>query len=149
MTADQILYRAAADGTRRRVLGMTHLNKFTPVQTGGYLLLELTVPPGCGSPLHMHEEDAECFHMLEGELAFTDGMAERVARSGESCFLPPRLTHGFVNRGATTARALVVLTPGVSAQGFFDDLDQLADAPGMPDPVRVATLAAQHRISCG
>lgn len=146
---EQLLFRGRNEGAVRRVLGMTHVNKLLPVESGGYLLLEVTVPPGRGAPLHLHEIDAECFYMLQGELTITDGDSERIAQAGDCCYLPARRAHAFANRGAVPARALVIATPGRAAETFFDELDGLADAPGSPDPSLVVAIAGRHALSFG
>lgn len=148
MAVEKVVFRKREEGAVRRVLGMTHVNRLLPVECG-YLLLELTVPPGCGTPLHVHEVDAESFYMLEGELTFMDEGSGRVARAGDCCHLPARRAHGFINRGAVPVRALVMVTPGRAAACFFDELDRLADVPGMPDPAMVAAIAGRHAVEIG
>lgn len=149
MAVEQMLFRNREQGALRRVLGMTHVNKVLAGESGSYLLVELTVPPGCGAPLHTHEVDAECFYMLEGELVFSDGASERTAVAGDCCYLPPRRAHGFMNHGGQPARALVIATPGHAAQAFFDDLDRLADAPQAPQLEELAALAGKHALRLG
>lgn len=145
MAAEQVLFRGGNAGAVHRVLGMTHVNKLLPAESG-YLLIEVTVPPGCGAPMHEHDVDTECFYMLEGELAFSGGDGEFVARAGDCCYLPARRAHAFANRGTVPARAVVITTPGHAAHSLFDELDRLAGVSGTPDPSAVVAIAGRHAL---
>jgi uncharacterized cupin superfamily protein len=144
MTTNHPLFRSPDCAPVRRVLGMQHRNLMLP-QEGGYLLLEASIPPGFGSPLHVHERDSECIHVLAGELVMMDEMGERTVRPGDTCLLPAGQAHGFINRGSETARALVIATPGEAAHQFFDELDQLA-ATGPVDVQDVCEAARRHAL---
>jgi uncharacterized cupin superfamily protein len=39
---------------------------------GKYALWEAILPPGGGPPSHVHSRDEEGFHVLEGEITFTE-----------------------------------------------------------------------------
>lgn len=107
------------------VLGMKHVYKATAAQTGGTLsVFETEVPSGCGAPLHRHERDSELFYVLEGELTFVSGAGQRVCRAGDSVYLAAGSEHAFRNAAATPARALVVVSPGREAEGFFGAVDR-------------------------
>lgn len=140
------LFRPAGGGLQRRVLGMRHDERLRPDETGGaFLLFELTVPPGLGAPPHRHGEDAEAFYLLAGRLTFDDGEGSRTAGPGDVCFLPAGGVHAFRNDGPDSARALVVVSPGRAAAGFFAAVDALADADASPEAV--ARLAARHDLT--
>jgi len=141
----QTVFRDQASGQQRQVLGMRHCNKLLPGEAG-YLLLEANIPPGAGSPPHAHEIDAECFYILAGELTVIDQQGERTVRGGDTVFLPPGRTHGFINRGAGDVRALVIVTPGDAAAAFFDAMHQLA-ADGALAESAVLETAGRHGIN--
>jgi quercetin dioxygenase-like cupin family protein len=145
MNARKTLFRSKPEGAVRHILGMIHVNKLLPAEAG-YLLLEVTVPPGCGAPPHVHDIDTECFHVLDGELTFIDDEGERVATAGDTCYLPAGLPHGFVNRSTSPVRALVITTPGQAAERFFDDLHQELAQAGPPELAQVAGIAARHSL---
>ncbi|MCK6454826.1 MAG: cupin domain-containing protein, partial [Alphaproteobacteria bacterium] len=113
MSPPALIHRAATAGTAHNVLGMTHVYKAGPEETGGaFLLFELLVPPGCAAPLHRHENDTECFFVLDGALTFMSPGGARIAGVGETCLLPAGGAHAFRNDGERPARALVVASPG-------------------------------------
>jgi uncharacterized cupin superfamily protein len=66
---------------------------------------------GSGPPqLHVHHQDDEAWHVLEGELEFRFGDGTReVARAGSTVFVPAGVPHTYVC--ADEARYLIVLTP--------------------------------------
>lgn len=140
-------FRPAGTGGIHTVLGMTHVNKATTAETdGAFLLMELTVPPGCGAPMHRHDEDAECFYILEGRLTFAGPDGSRAAGPGDCCLLPAGGDHAFVNDGESSVRALVVVSPGRKSEAFFGTLDAAARAGG-PDLAAVPGIAARHGLT--
>lgn len=110
----------------------------------GVSLIEVTVPPGSGVPLHSHSSP-EAFHMLEGELAFAtirEGRRdELVLRSGDSVAVASRLPHGFSNPGRVAARFLALVDESLLA--FF--LEVGSPAPQTPGPPSADLLAAAQR----
>lgn len=141
------LFRPARSGTPRNVLGIRHLDKVSPKESAGaFLLTEITVPAGCGAPMHRHHVDAECFYLLEGELVFVGPSGSFTAAAGDTCFLPRMGLHGFRNESDRPARALVITSPGRDAEAFFAEIDMVMEA-GDPDPATVTEIAARHRLT--
>jgi mannose-6-phosphate isomerase-like protein (cupin superfamily) len=64
----------------------------------GVSLILVDTPPGRGPSLHRHRYE-EVFVVRGGEVTFTLGDAERVARAGDIVVVPPGTPHGFVNSG--------------------------------------------------
>lgn len=111
-------------GERVRVLGSTHINKVAPEQTGGaFSAIEIVVPPGMGPPMHTHANDCEFFYVLEGEITFEHPGGTLKGRPGDFVFLPNGGHHAFRNDGDIDAKALIVISPGVEAHHFFQELD--------------------------
>jgi mannose-6-phosphate isomerase-like protein (cupin superfamily) len=141
------IFRPAGAGTARNALGTRHVDKVVPAETGGaFLLAEITVPPGCGAPMHRHHVDAECFYVLDGALTFTDPSGSFTATTGDTCFLPAMSAHAFRNDGEIPARVLVFTTPGRDAQRFFAEIDA-AMGRETPDIDIVTEIARRHRIT--
>jgi mannose-6-phosphate isomerase-like protein (cupin superfamily) len=70
---------------------------------------------GSGPPqLHVHHEDDEAWHVLEGSIQFrfADGAAETVG-PGATVFVPAGVAHTYVT--SDDARYLIVLTPQLEA----------------------------------
>ncbi len=115
--------------------------------TGGALdMFELVVPPGARVPAaHHHESWEETVYGLEGEMSWIIAGEETTTGPGGHAFIPRGVVHQFVNRGATTARALSVLTPGVLGPGYFRELAALINA-GQPDPAALGAIMRRHGL---
>jgi len=78
-------------------------------------------------PLHVHEDDAESFYVLEGEITFYLGGRPGVrARAGSFVHLPGGTVHGF-RIESETARYLILTTP---RHGEFYRAISLPSEPG-------------------
>jgi quercetin dioxygenase-like cupin family protein len=81
--------------------------------------IELWFGPGFEVKPHTHDDRADSFYVLEGEVEFTVG--DEVVRAGPGAWLsaPPGARHGFRNAGDGDLRLLNVHTPCV---GFVDSI---------------------------
>jgi quercetin dioxygenase-like cupin family protein len=87
-----------------------------------YMLMEASVPPGAGPPLHSHEHEEEGFYVLEGEMEFhADGESLR-AGPGTFVNLPKGSRHRFTNVGPSPARMLILCAPA-GIEAFFREVD--------------------------
>jgi len=115
-------------------------------QTGGALgLVEQLVPPGFGSPYHIHRNEDESFYVLEGQVRFFTGGQSYVLGAGGFAFLPRGIAHGFRTEGETVSRSLLLATPG----GFVDfvaELSSSAAPAGPPDMGALMAAAARYGI---
>lgn len=118
-------------------------------QTGGaYGLIEHVVPPGAGSPWHVHHAEDETFFIIEGELTFRVGDEPIKAVPDTYLFAPREIPHGFRNDGASDVHMLVMATPAGFEQfvlGLAVPADSGASAV-LPDMERVTAAAAEHQI---
>lgn len=109
--------------------------------SGGMLgLVEMDVPAGDRSPLHVHHAEHEGFYVLEGEVTlFLPG--EEVALGAGDFFLAPRgVPHAYAV-GDRPARWLVTSSPA-HFEGFVRDVA----AAGPLEPPALGALAARHQI---
>src|SRR5260221_3511774 len=79
---------------------------------GQFSLIEGLMPPGGDGGLHLHTNEDESMHLLEGELEVTIGDRKFLLSSGESYFAPRNVPHRIRNRSQTPARSLLLTTPG-------------------------------------
>jgi len=120
-------------------------------QTGGaFGLIEQLAPVGAGSPYHVHRAEEETFYILDGELEFFSEGRRFVGGPGAYVFLPRGIPHGFQVVGASTARFLILTTPG-GFEGFVTEMGEPATALRLPEPTapnmeKLAALAAKYRI---
>jgi len=59
--------------------------------------------------LHVHYEDDEAWHILDGTLTFTFSEGNFDATKGTTVFVPAGVAHSYVVKGS--ARYLIILTP--------------------------------------
>jgi mannose-6-phosphate isomerase-like protein (cupin superfamily) len=111
---------------------------------GGFSLLEADEPPGFGPPLHVHDDAAEAFYVLEGEyLIFLDD-TERLCPPGSFVYIPAGVEHGF-RVGRVPSRKLNIYLPAAMV-GYFEDL-AAAESAGTPlDADALTGLAARHAM---
>lgn len=112
--------------------------------TGGrFSLLEAAEPPGFGPPMHIHEDAAESFYVLEGEyIIFIDGRETRCP-AGSFIHIPAGLIHGF-RVGGVPSKKLNLYTPAAML-GYFDDLSE-ALRRGDVDPEELSAIAGKHSM---
>jgi quercetin dioxygenase-like cupin family protein len=102
-------------------------------------------PEGHSPPLHVHEQEDEIFHLLQGRLSFRVGDELRTLDAGETVLAPKRVPHTFVVESAGGAVCLVI-----TAHGDFERFVRSCARPGgpaAPDPEALAAAAAEHRIA--
>lgn len=61
----------------------------------GLSMLEMRLPHASGPPLHVHHDEDEVFHVLEGRVRLQVGDRTRELATGEVGFGPKGLPHGF------------------------------------------------------
>lgn len=102
--------------------------------------LEITVPPGSGTPPHRHRS-FEVFQVIEGEVTFgvfDDGPPRStVAGPGAVVSVPSGAAHNYTNASGREARMLVILERQMI--DFFREIG--ATAPPPPGPPSEAVIA--------
>src|SRR5689334_2039462 len=114
---------------------------------GSLAMFEFTVPVGAKVPLpHLHEHYDETIYGVEGVLTLTvDGKPVPIG-SGESCFIPRGVMHGFNNLGQQDAKALAVVTPALIGPNFFLECAAIVNAGGPPDINKLKVVLAKHGL---
>ena len=135
---------APDEGESMYTLGPYMTVKLSSAATDGlYFLAVEKTPPGVGPALHVHHQQDELFHVLEGHYRFQVGAQRIDAPAGTTAAVPRGTPHAFVNLSDTPSRLLFVLTPGLDAEGFFRALSRLPqDSP--PEPVELARIGAEY-----
>jgi mannose-6-phosphate isomerase-like protein (cupin superfamily) len=118
--------------------------KADEIQTGGVVsVLEAEEPPGFGPPIHVHQDCAEAFYVLEGEyVMYLDGR-EVVCPAGSFIFIPQGARHGF-KVGNAPSRKLNFYFPA-SMIGYFDQLATALQRERVEDD-ELAEIAAAHAM---
>jgi quercetin dioxygenase-like cupin family protein len=118
---------------------------------GEKLEIELELAPDGHVPgAHVHPEQEERFHVLEGEMKFRLGLRRIVAGPGESVVVPAGRVHRFANHGDGVARARVEVVPALDMEQLFETTVELAlegntTRKGMPKPLHLALFVDRFR----
>jgi quercetin dioxygenase-like cupin family protein len=123
----------------------------TAADTDGELLeidLELT-PDGHVPGAHVHPEQEERFHVIEGTMKFKLGLKTIVAGPGETVVVPKGRVHRFANGGDTVAKARVQVVPALKMEELFETTVALAregktTRTGMPRPMHLALFVREY-----
>jgi quercetin dioxygenase-like cupin family protein len=123
----------------------------TAADTGGELLefeLELS-PDGQVPGAHVHPEQEERFHVLEGKMKFRLGMRTIVAGPGDTVVVPAGRAHRFVNGGDGPVRARVEVVPALDMEQLFETAVELAHEgrvtrKGLPKPLHLALFVRRY-----
>ena len=104
-------------------------------------VLEATEPPGFGPPVHVHDDAAEAFYVLEGEYFMDLDGEEHHCPAGSFIFIPVGVPHGF-RVGDVPSRKLNFYFPAAMT-GYFDDLSAALARSGVTD-AELAEIAGAH-----
>ncbi len=117
----------------------------TAADTAGELLeFELALSPDGHVPgAHVHPEQEERFHVLEGTMKFRMGLRRIVAEAGDTVVVPAGRVHRFANGGDSTARCRVEVVPALDMEQLLETTVELAlegnvTRKGMPKPLHLA-----------
>ncbi|MBO0952876.1 cupin domain-containing protein [Fibrella forsythiae] len=85
----------------------------TSIETSGqHTLVEVSLAAGGGNPLHFHQDFAETFTCLEGELSLQVGRQIIRLQPGESATAPAQSHHRFFNQTDKLCRFVCRIAPG-------------------------------------
>jgi quercetin dioxygenase-like cupin family protein len=116
----------------------------------GISVIEHFAPYGESPPLHVHHNEDEIFHVLEGELRLRAGDTEVRLGAGETILGPKGVAHTYRVESSAGARWLVI-TRGGNFERFVRALSRPAERPelpaaqGPPTPEQADALAAAAR----
>lgn len=113
---------------------------------GAYTLIRTqSEPPGFGPPLHVHEDAAEAFFVLEGEyVVHVDGRQEHCP-PGTFAYVPRGSPHTFQVVSDVAGTKLNLFTPAAMT-GFFEQL-AAAEQDGRATPDVLAEIARTHAMT--
>ena len=97
---------------------------------GGIAVLEHQLPFGAAPPTHVHHDEDEVFHILEGAIRFRVGDAERIGRAGDTVTAPRGVPHAFRVESPLGARVITVTRGGFEA--MVRSVSRPAEDAGLP-----------------
>jgi quercetin dioxygenase-like cupin family protein len=113
-------------------------------QTGeAVAVFEEVVPPGGGTPLHIHHTSDEVIYVVSGEFSFRLGDTSKQASGGSWVFIPRGSVHGWRNAGSTSGRVFFIFTPGAGAKAFEEMRFQGVYLPDV-DPATRDAIFQRH-----
>ncbi len=119
----------------------------------GLSAIEFTAPHGSSPPLHVHHEEDELFHLIDGSLRVSVEGKDAVLKPGETALGPRGKPHSF-RVESESARFLIVTRNGLferfvramSRPAASESLPRM-DGPPTPEQIEVLTrVAREHKI---
>ncbi len=98
----------------------------------GICVIEHQAPFGDSPPLHVHRNEDEVFHVLEGSLRFRVDDRELTAGAGETVVAPKAVPHTYRIESAKGARFLTI-TRGSDLESMVRAASRPALHPGLPE----------------
>lgn len=106
--------------------------------TQGSDLFDVTVPPGGGTPRHVHSVETESFYVIDGVVTFNLGEETIHAHPGTFVIGIPGVPHAFRNETSTCVRMICTSVPGGRHVKFLRELgERLPDTATEARPVNV------------
>lgn len=136
------VYVPASSAETSTFLGMQNRIMLTADHTGGAAgVVDISVLPGAGAPLHTNTREALIWYVVDGALTLQTEEGPVEMEQGAASFLPKGSTHTFVNTTDRVARALLICVPG----GLEDFLLSLsgklpAELPAGPPPAEAIDI---------
>lgn len=135
----------AAEGVRLNVIGDQQCIKLTGQDTNHqFTLVEQYNEPGTGIPRHVHAQEDEVFHVLEGSVEYEIEQAVKTLGAGDLAYVPRGVAHSFRVVGNAKARVLLYIFPS-GAEHMFRELAQLP--AGRPDFGVVAAICGRYGVT--
>lgn len=94
-------------------------------ETGGAMAaFKQITQPGEGPPVHVHREQTEVFHIIDGTYEFTLNGRSTTLTAGGSILIPAGAPHTFKNTGNTAGAVHFELWPANKSEEFFKRVDE-------------------------
>lgn len=113
---------------------------------GTMTLIDATVPPGGGPPVHSHADADELFVVLHGALEISADDTVQTVKAGGRVFVRRNVPHAFFNRTDQPAQMLIFYTPA-GVEEFFLTAGRPALDGEPPPPVDAASTAREIAVS--
>jgi mannose-6-phosphate isomerase-like protein (cupin superfamily) len=130
----------------QRTAGRTRFVATGGQTRGDFGLYEYVLPPGAaGATPHLHRTFSESFHVLEGSLAVLSGEEWTTVEPGDLVYVPRSGVHAFrAARPDAGARFLILFTPGIARERYFEGLVELHADGRTPSTEEIDAFALRH-----
>lgn len=120
----------------------------------GVSVIEFRAPYGDAPPMHVHHDDDEIFHLIEGRMRFRVGDKEFTLEAGQSAVAPKGIPHAFRVESPEGARGLNIMA-GPNFENFVRAMGRPAETADLPQPTvpapaeieRLARIAQAHAMT--
>lgn len=120
----------------------------------GVSVIEFRAPYGDAPPTHVHHDDDEIFHLIEGRMRFRVGDKEFTLEAGQSAVAPKGIPHAFRVESPEGARGLNIMA-GPNFENFVRAMGRPAETADLPAPeapsreliARIGEIAARHHMA--
>jgi quercetin dioxygenase-like cupin family protein len=138
MGSERVILFGPAEGHQLWTMGMLMTIKASASETGETCsVLEVSLPPNVGPPLHIHTREAELNYVLSGEISIRCGDDAIECGSGGFVYLPRGIPHAFKS-GPEGAKMLAITMPG-GLEGLYEAVGIEAESPTLPsEPPNIA-----------
>ena len=93
---------------------------------GDFGLYRWEMPANTGGATgHFHRTFSESFYVLDGSPSFFDGETWTEGAPGFFLYVPRGGIHGFRNESPTPATFLILFSPGIAREGYFEALAEI------------------------
>ena len=93
---------------------------------GDFGLYRWEMPANTGGATgHFHRTFSESFYVLDGNPSFFDGATWTEGGPGFFLYVPRGGIHGFRNDAAAPATFLILFSPGIAREGYFEALAEI------------------------
>jgi quercetin dioxygenase-like cupin family protein len=93
---------------------------------GDFGLYRWEMPASTGGATgHFHRTFSESFYVLGGNPSFFDGETWTEGGPGFFLYVPQGGIHGFKNESPTPATFLILFSPGIAREGYFEALAEI------------------------
>jgi mannose-6-phosphate isomerase-like protein (cupin superfamily) len=99
----------------------------------GVSVIEFRAPYGDAPPTHVHHDDDEIFHLIEGRMRFRVGNDEFVLEAGQTAVAPKGIPHAFRVESPEGARGLNMMA-GPNFENFIRAMGRPAETAQLPEP---------------
>jgi quercetin dioxygenase-like cupin family protein len=113
--------------------GSPNICKVSAKDTDGAMsVFESTLKQKGGPPAHVHDDQDEWFHVLEGEFDFQVGEDRFRLKVGDSVLAPRKVAHAWASLGNKPGKLLIVFQPAGKMEAFFRALGEQKERPARP-----------------
>jgi mannose-6-phosphate isomerase-like protein (cupin superfamily) len=93
---------------------------------------------------HFHRAFSESFYVVSGTVSFYNGSDWLDLSEGGFLYVPPGGIHGFRNRSGAAASMLIVFSPGIARERYFEELAEIRRSGRELSEEEWAELYARH-----